>query len=106
LALPIAAHLARSRLIAARIAEEPDLANSSTLDIIANALATVAPAFPDYSEVELQGSRSTAGGTVLQLQDGWRLSAVLIKRGDLQHAIAVLTKVGLPGILFTSPSRT
>ena len=108
LSLSIAAHLARSRLV-------PDPRNVydpqhllETLDIVGNALVRVAPVHMRDSRTgerrelapnDLDGATVKRGATVLVLADGRVLSALSIRREDLQQAIGILSVTGVPGLL-------
>jgi hypothetical protein len=78
-----------------------------TLDIVARALAKVAPLYaqdPDgrpreLSPGELEGAAVRRMATTLVLRDGRTLSSVTIKRADLRQAIAILRTAGVPDLL-------
>jgi hypothetical protein len=107
LALSVAAHLARTQLV-------PDPLNvydgrhlSDTVDVVASALAKVAPLYildtktgtqRELTPVELEGATMREAATKLVLKDGRTLSSVSIKRADLRQAIAILKAIGIPGL--------
>ena len=105
LALSVAAHLARTQLV-------PDPLNvydaqhmSDMVDVVARALAKVAPVYVRDSgaaeprplqPAELEGATIRRGATILVLADGRSFSSATIKRLDLRQAIAILKAVGIP----------
>jgi hypothetical protein len=105
LALSVAVHLASSQLLPAPISVYDAQRARGVLNVIGDALARVVPLYVQDAGVaaprpllegELDGCQVTRGATVLRLKDGRTLSTVLMKRGDLRHAIAVLKAVGIP----------
>ena len=100
LALSVAALLARSQLVTGE-------AGAETTDLVARALAKVAPLYVRDSslaeprplaQAELEGATVRAGGTVLALADGRTFSSVTIKRADLRPAIGILKAIGIGGL--------
>ena len=107
LALAVAAHLARSQLVSDPLAIYDAQHLGEMLDLIAAALARVAPLYVQdpgggtprqFSEGELEGAAVKRGGGIVVLRDGRTLSSVTIKRVDLRQAIAILKAVGIPGL--------
>jgi hypothetical protein len=105
LALSVAAHLARTQLVA----EPHDVYDaqhmSEVLNVVGNALTKVAPLYVqeakdaaarELAPAELEGAAVRRGARVLVLRDGRTLAAVSIKRADLRQAIAILKAVGIP----------
>lgn len=104
LALSVAAHLARTQLVPEPLAVYDSQHMSEMIDIVAHALAKVAPLYVrdstsgqprELSAAELQGASITRSATLLALKDGRTISSVSIKRADLRQAIAILKAVGV-----------
>jgi hypothetical protein len=104
LALSVAAHLARSQLVPNPLATYDAAHLSEMLDLMARALAKVAPLYAqdpatgqprELGLAELEGAAIRRGATIVTLKDGRTLSSVSIKRADLRQAIAVLKAVGV-----------
>jgi hypothetical protein len=107
LALAVAAHLARSQLVSDPLAIYDAQHLGEMLDLIAAALARVAPLYVQdpgsgtprqLADSELEGAAVKRGGGMVVLRDGRTLSSVSIKRVDLRQAIAILKAVGIPGL--------
>jgi hypothetical protein len=107
LALSVAAHLARTQLVPDPLGVYDAQHLSETLDVVANALAKVAPLYAqdvkagtanELAPAELEGATVRRGATVLALKDGRVLTAVSMKRADLRQAIVILRTVGVPGL--------
>ena len=107
LALSVAAGLARSQLVPEPLKPYDAQHLSDTLNLVAHALARVAPLHVqdpqlgearELSQQELEGAEVRRGATLLILKDGRKLSGVSMKRADLRQAVAILRAVGLPGI--------
>jgi hypothetical protein len=107
LALQVAAHLARTQLVPDPLGAHDGEHMSETLDVVADALAKVAPLHVqdakatgarELTSAELEGAAARRGATVLILKDGRTLSSVSMKRADLRQAIAILKTVGVPGL--------
>jgi hypothetical protein len=105
LALSVAAHLARSQLVPDPLKVYDGQHMTEILDVVANALARVAPLYVQdplagaprqLMEAELDGAKAKRGASVLVLKEGRSLSGVSIKRADLRQAIAILKAVGVP----------
>lgn len=105
LALSVAAHLARTQLLRDPLDVYDGQHLSEMVDLVANALAKVAPlhiqdastgAVRELTPAELEGATVRRGATVLALKDGRTLSSVSMKRGDLRQAIATLKAVDIP----------
>lgn len=101
MALPYAAHLARTLLVHGRVKQW----DADSLDVIATALARVTRLYVSESNAdkprelldgEIQGATAKRGASTLLLKDGRTLSSVWIKRGDLRQAIGILKVVGIP----------
>jgi hypothetical protein len=90
LALPIAAHLARTQLVPDPLSVYDAQHLADTLNAVANALAKVAPLYVQDPTTGLP--RELAPGEL----DGRPLSSVSMKRADLRQAIAILKAVGVP----------
>lgn len=108
LALPVAAHLARSQLVPDPLKPYDARHLGETLEIVARALARVAPLYTqdpkdgtsrELSAAELEGAAMRRGASFLELRDGRTISNVTMKRSDLRQAIAILRAVGVPGLL-------
>lgn len=105
LALPVAAHLARTQLAADALAVHAAPPATDMLEIVAAALARVAPLYVQdpgsgaprpLVEGELEGAVVKRAGAIVALKDGRSFSSVSLKRADLRQAIAVLKAVGIP----------
>jgi hypothetical protein len=105
LALSVAAHLARTQLVAEPLAVHDAQHTARMLDVVAAALARVAPLYVQepgsgtprlLTEGELEGAAIKRGATLLVLRDGRTLSGISIKRADLRQAVAILKAVGIP----------
>jgi hypothetical protein len=112
LALSVAAHLARSQLVPDPLKVYDGQHMSEMLDVVANALARVAPMYVQdplagaprqLMEAELDGAKAKRGAGVLVLKEGRILSGVSIKRADLRQAIAILKAVGIPELARAAP---
>ena len=108
LALSVAAGLARTQLVPEPLRVYDAQHLSDMVDVIARALAKVAPLYVhdqkdgstrELSPQELEGAEIRRGATVVVLRDGRKLSGVSLKRGDLRQAIAILKAVGVQGLL-------
>jgi hypothetical protein len=108
LALSVAAHLARSQLVPDPLKPCDAQHLGETLDLVARALAKVAPLYIqdpktgsplELSSSELEGAAVRRGATLLVLRDGRTISAVTVKRADLRQAIAILKATGIPELL-------
>jgi hypothetical protein len=104
LALSVAAHLARTQLVPEPLAVYDSEHLSQMTDILARALARVAPLYVldsssaqprELSAAELEGAVIDRTATLLTLKDGRSFSSVSIKRADLRQAVAVLKAVGI-----------
>ena len=104
LALSVAAHLARTQLVPEPLAVYDSQHLSETVDIVARALAKVAPLYVrdpgsgqprELAAAELEGAAISRGATLLSLRDGRSFSSVSIRRADLRQAIAILKAVGI-----------
>jgi hypothetical protein len=91
LALSVAAHLARTQLVPDPLAIHDARELAEMLDIVAGALAKVAPLY-----VQDPGSGTPRPLMPNELEDGRSLSSVFIKRSDLRQAIALLKALGIP----------
>lgn len=105
IALSVAAGLARTQLSPDPLKVYDAQHLTEMLDIIARALAKVAPLYvrethdgePRPLATEEQESASIRrGATALVLKNGRSFSSVTMKRGDLRQAVAVLKAVGIP----------
>jgi hypothetical protein len=105
LALSVAAHLARTQLIAdpARVYDGQHL--GEMLNVVAVGLARTAPLYVfdpacgqprQLTPEELEGAVAKRSAAQLVLKNGRTLSGVSIRRADLRQAIAVLKVTGLP----------
>jgi hypothetical protein len=112
LALSVAAHLARTQLVPEPLAVYDSQHLSEMVDVVARALAKVAPLYVrdagsgeprELSPAELEGAAIRRAATVLSLVDGRSFSSVSIKRADLRQAIAILKAVGIAEL---APRRT
>jgi hypothetical protein len=115
LGLAVAAHLARTQLVADPLGVYDGQHLSDMLNVIAAALARTAPLYVmdaatrqprELLPGELDGARAKSSATILVLKDGRTLAGVSIRRADLRQAIAVLKAVGLAelGPLSASPN--
>lgn len=104
LALSVAAHLARTQLVPDPLSIYDGQHLTEMLDLIARALAKVAPVYVkdtaageprELAAAELEGATVRRGATLLALKDGRTFSSVTIKRADLRQAIAILKAVGI-----------
>jgi hypothetical protein len=104
LALSVAAHLARTQLVPEPLAVYDSQHMSDMIDIVARALAKVAPLHVrdagsgeprELSAAELEGAAISRAATTLTLGDGRSFSSVSIRRADLRQAIAILKAVGI-----------
>jgi hypothetical protein len=104
LALSVAAHLARTQLVPDPLAVYDSQHLGEMVDIVARALAKVAPLYVrdassgqprQLSGAELEGAVISRAATLLTLKDGRGFSSVSIRRADLRQAIAVLKAVGI-----------
>jgi len=105
--LSVAAHLARTQLVMDPLKRYDGEHLLDMLDVIARALAKVAPlcvqspfdANPrELSAVELERALILDGGQRVRLADGQIFASVSVKRADLRQAIAILKATGVPGI--------
>jgi hypothetical protein len=105
LGLAVAAHLARTQLVADAPSVYDGQHLSDMLNVIAVALARTAPLYVmdaatgqprELVPGELEGVRAKGSATMLVLKDGRTLAGVSIRRADLRQAIAILKAVGLP----------
>lgn len=112
LALSVASHLARSQLVPDPLKVYDGQHIMEMLDVVANALARVAPLYVQdplgepprqLMEAELEGAKVKRGATLLVLKDGRSLSGVTIKRADLRQAVAILKAVGVPELARAAP---
>jgi hypothetical protein len=104
LALSVAAHLARTQLVPEPLAYYDSEHLAAMVDIVARALARVAPLYVrdsatgqprELAPAELEGSVIARAATLLTLRDGRSFSSVSVRRADLRQAIAVLKAVGI-----------
>jgi hypothetical protein len=114
LALSVAAHLARTQLVPDPLRVYDSQHMSEMVDLVANALAKVAPLYiqdpvngaaRELSAAELEGAAVRHGATVIALKDGRTLSSVSMKRADLRQAIAILKAVGVPELRSAPPKQ-
>jgi hypothetical protein len=114
LALPVAAHLARTQLVPDPLKVYDGQHMTDTLNVVGLALARTAPLHvidPAAGEPrqltpgEIDGAVAKRGATMLVLKDGRTLAGVTIKRSDLRQAIAILKAVGLPGLAPVAPPK-
>jgi hypothetical protein len=112
LALSVAAHLARTQLVPEPLAVYDSQHMGEMIDIVARALAKVAPLYVrdagsgeprELSAAELEGAAISRAATTLSLRDGRSFSSVSIKRADLRQAIAILKAVGMPELRVSPP---
>ena len=112
LALPVAAHLARTQLVPDPLSAFDGPHVSETLDVVASGLARVAPLYVtepgtsqprELSAAELEGANVRHGATQVELRDGRTLAGVTMRRADLRQAIAVLKTQGLEELRRLSP---
>ena len=115
IALSVAAHLARSQLVDKQDVRYDTEHLFEMLDVLARALVRSAPVYvrdgsgSDPRELridELEGATVLQGGQFMLLSDGRKLSSVTIKRSDLRDAIALLSCVGVPGLVLGRPYKT
>jgi hypothetical protein len=116
LALAVAAHLARTQLVADPLSVYDGQHMSDMLNVVAVALARTAPMYVMEAATreprqlvpgELEGALAKRSATVLVLKDGRTLAGVTIRRADLRQAIAILKAVGLPELrLRTTPQAS
>jgi len=111
IALSVAAHLARSQLVSKRDVRYDTEHFLEMLDVAARALLKSAAIYvrdgpgSDPRELridELEGATVIQCGQFVVLSDGRKLSAS-IKRSDLRDAIALLSCVGVPGLVQSRP---
>ena len=104
LALSVAAHLARTQLVPDPLAVYDSQHLGEMVDIVARALAKVAPLWVrdagsgqprELSGAELESAVISRAATMLTLKDGRGFSSVSIRRADLRQAIAVLKAIGI-----------
>lgn len=114
LALPVAAHLARTQLVPDPLSVYDARHLADTLDAVAGALARVAPLYVQDEKTgsarevapgELDGASARRGATLIVLKDGRTLSSVSMKRADLRQAIAILKAVGIPELRTPPPKE-
>lgn len=114
LALSVAAHLARTQVVPDPLRVYDGQHISDMVDLVANALAKVAPLYVqdastgsarELTLAELEGASVRRGATVVTLKDGRTLSSVSMKRADLRQAIAILKAVGIPELRSQPPSE-
>jgi hypothetical protein len=114
LALSVAAHLARTQLVPDPLSVYDGQHMTEALDVVANALAKVAPLYVqdtkngtarELSAAELEGAAVRRAATMLALKDGRSLSSVSMKRADLRQAIAILKAVGVPELRVARPQE-
>src|SRR5687768_59360 len=114
LSLAVAAHLARTQLVADPLKAYDGQHLSETLNVVAQALARTAPlqitdaASGEKRALSLQdveGAVAKRGATMLALKDGRTLTGVCVRRSDLRQAIAILKAVGIPEFAPPPPSR-
>lgn len=105
LSLAVAAHLARTQLVADPLTVYDPQHLGEMLNVVAQALARTAPLqITDaasgekraLSAADLEGAVAKRGATALLLKDGRTLTGVSVRRSDLRQAIAVLKAVGIP----------
>ena len=107
LSLCVAAHLARTQLVAdPRLRYDADHL-MEMVESVAAALVRVAPVYVrddplaaprELQPIELECAKASDGGNVLVLKNGKRYSSATIRRADLRAAIAILKVVGIPGM--------
>jgi hypothetical protein len=111
IALSVAAGLARTQLSPDPLRVHDAQHLGEMLDIIARALAKVAPLYvresPDadpraLTPEELEDAAIKRGAAAVVLKSGRSFSAVTMRRGDLRQAVAVLKTLGIPEL---SPPR-
>lgn len=93
LALPVAAHLARSQLVPDPLKVHDAQHLSRTLDLVARALARVAPL-----HIHDEDGGALRELTAAEISAGGALPKATIKRSDLRQAIAILKSVGIPEV--------
>jgi hypothetical protein len=106
LALSVAAHLARTQLVADPLKVYDGKHLVDMLNVVAGALSRTAPLYiqdastglpRQLSPEELLGANVIGGGT-LALKDGRTYAGATMRRADLRQAIAILKAVGLDGM--------
>ena len=112
IALSVAAHLARTQLVPEPRGAYDGQHLSEMLDVVANALARVAPLYVTDPKIgatrqlldsELEGASIKRGATTVCLRDGRTLSSASMKRADLRQAIGILKTIGLPELTRRAP---
>ena len=107
LALSVAAHLARTQLVADPLKVYDAQHLAEMINLVGAALARTAPLYildpqsgqpRQLTPVELEGAVAKKSATVLMLKDGRALGGVSMRRGDLRQAIAILKTIGLQEI--------
>ncbi len=105
LSLAVAAHLARTQLVADPLKVYDGQHLSEMLNVVAQALARTAPLqITDaasgekrpLSPLDVEGAVAKRAATALVLKDGRTLTGVSVRRSDLRQAIAILKAVGIP----------
>jgi len=110
--LAVAAHLARTQLLAGarKLPAGQELAD--LLDLVAQALAGCALLHVtdahsgetrELDRAELEGAVAKGGATLLVLKDGRTLTGVSMRRADLRQAIALLQAAGVPELAASTP---
>ena len=103
----MAAHLARTQLVADPLALYDAQHLIDMVQSVAGALLKVAPVYVrdgasgsprELTPAELEGAAVSDAGSLLTLADGRHFSAITIKRRDLRQAIAILRALGVPGL--------
>lgn len=111
IALSVAAGLARTQLVPDPFTVYDARHLSDMLDLIAHALAKVAPLFVGsvegaeprpLSAEEQETATISRGATRILLKSGLAYSSITMRRGDLRQAIAVLKALGIPEL---APAR-
>jgi hypothetical protein len=114
LALSVAAHLARTQLLADPLRVDDGQHLSEMLNVVAGALARTAPVYAmdaaageprELVPGEVEGAVAKRSAAVLELRDGRTLAGVSIRRADLRQAIAILKAVGLPELAPHRPAQ-
>jgi len=105
LGLCVAAHLARTQLVADPRVRYDGARLMEMVELAARALAKVAPLYVrdavdgdlrELTAAELEGAKVQEGGNLMVLHDGRRFTSMTIKRADLRQAIAILKATGVP----------
>ena len=105
LGLCVAAHLARTQLVADPLVRYDGEHLLEMVEGVARALAKVAPLYVrdanggeprELGAAEREGAKVQEGGNLLVLRDGRRFTSMTIKRVDLRQAIAILKATGVP----------